>query len=166
MFYTSLLNMLQNKSLTYDFPIQSEGMQPIFSWNQLLFRKSQKRSLICNQTYCIYNVAFSKNHLNTKVSQTKTFTKMTTTMMMMIKPWLVWNGERKFTWPFTNYEGRNDPEPEKIQNGNRTGLTFARTGRNALSIKLLERRPLWRSFQGIALRGSFPLSCLYPQFKV
>ena len=31
MFYTSLLNMLQNKSLTYDF--QSEGMQRIFSWN-------------------------------------------------------------------------------------------------------------------------------------
>ena len=29
MFYTSLLNMLQNKSLTYDF--QSEGMQRIFS---------------------------------------------------------------------------------------------------------------------------------------
>ena len=29
MFYTSLLNMLQNKSLTYHF--QSEGMQRIFS---------------------------------------------------------------------------------------------------------------------------------------
>ena len=31
MFYTSLLELLQNKSLTYDF--QSEGMQRIFNWN-------------------------------------------------------------------------------------------------------------------------------------
>ena len=78
---------------------------------------------------------------------------MTTTtmmMMMMIKPWLVWNGERMFTWPVTKYEGGNDPETGKIPNGNRTGLTFAKTGRNALSIKLLESRPLWRSFQAIA----------------
>ena len=50
--------------------------------------------------------------------------------MMMMKLWLVWNGARKFTWPFTNYEGGNDPESEKIQNGNRTGLTFVKTGRN------------------------------------
>ena len=106
-------------------------MQGIFSWNQLLFRNSHKRPLQCSQTYCIYNVALSKNQLNTKVSSTNTFTKMTTTMMMMMmKPWLVWNSERKFTWPFTNYEGGNDPEFEKIQNGNRTGLTFAKTGRN------------------------------------
>ena len=77
--------------------------------------------------------------------------------MMMKKLWLVWNGEGKFTWPFTNYEGGNDPETGKIPNANRTGLTFAKTGRNALSIKLLESRPLWRSF---------PLSCLYPKFKI
>ena len=133
-------------------------MQGIFSWNQLLFRNSHKRPLQCSQTYCIYNVAFSKNQLNTKVSSTNTFTKMTTTMMMMMmKPWLVWNSERMFTWPFTKYEGGNDPETGKIPNANRTGLTFAKTGRNALSIRLLESRPLWRSF---------PLSYLYSQFKI
>ena len=92
-----------------------------------------------------------------KSCKTKTFTKKTTTRMMMMKLWLVWNSERKFTWPFTNYEGGNDPETGKIPNGNRTGLTFAKTGRNALSIKLLESRPLGRSF---------PLSCLYSQFKI
>ena len=101
-------------------------------------------------------------------------------MTMMIKPWLVWNRERMFTWPFTKYEGGNDPktgkipngnrtgliylftwpftkyeggnDPKtgKIPNGNRTGLIFATTRRNALSIKLLESRPLWGSFQAIA----------------
>ena len=87
-FYTSSLNMLQYKSWTYNIPIQSEGMRRIFNWNQLLFRNSHKKPLIYSQTYCIYNVAFSKNQQNTKVLSTKTFTKMTTTtIMVMIKLW-------------------------------------------------------------------------------
>ena len=87
-----------------------------------------------------------------KSCKTKTFTKMTTTrMMMMIKQWtqvyLTIYKIRRWKWSRIWKNSKRE--------SNRPDLCEDRTQR--LSIKLLESRPLWRSF---------PLSCLYSQFKI
>ena len=53
---------------------------------------------------------------------------------------------------------------KKIQNGNRTGLTFAKTGRNDCPLSYWRAGHCDDHFR--PLQGSFPLSCLYPKFKI
>ena len=80
------------------------------------------------------------------------------------KPSQRWQRQGWWWWNFGWFEIVNASLPdhlqtmtvEMIQNlkkfktGIEPAFTFAKTGRNALSIKLLESRPLWRSFQAIA----------------
>ena len=140
-------------------------MQRIFSRNQLLFRNSHKRPLQCSQTYCIYNVAFSKNY-----SWIQKSCKQKPSQRRRRQGWWWWN----FGW----FETVNACLPDHLQTMKVEMIQKLEKFQTRIEPAWPLRRPdatlcplsYWRAghcddhFR--PLQGSFPLSCLYPKFKI